>query len=85
MLEEIYSAFVAKRIAWHLNFDVDLALIKDGLNFDDRPLKANGKLLRLNPRVRREHLFFQLLWETVQLFVSCFSPTYLVDEFISLL
>ena len=27
-----------------LNFYADLALLKDGLNFDDRPLKAIGFL-----------------------------------------
>ena len=33
----------------------------------------------------REHLSIQLLWATAQLLASFVSPTYLVDEFVSLL
>ena len=32
----------ARELPRILNFYADLALLKDGLNFDDRPLKAIG-------------------------------------------
>ena len=41
------------------------------------------QIVSAKTHVQRDDLPFQLSWATAQLLVSCVSPTYLVDEFIS--